>query len=349
MIISCAPVRITLGGGGTDLASYYSKYGGFLISGAINKYVFICVNRRFDDSIRLSYSKTEIVKSVKDIEHRIFRAALKIMKIEKHIEITSIADIPANCGLGSSSSFTVSLLNALHHYKREFVSLKNLAEQACHVEIDLLKEPIGKQDQYISAFGGVTCFTFDCDGTVTAEPIQLDDSKLMQLESNILLFYTGVRRSASEILSKQNNKSTKNDKNTIDRLHTIKEIGLETKQAFEAGNIDRFGELLDDHWQIEKKLSSKKTDPFFDKCYSTAMKNGALGGKLMGADGGGFFMFYCPEKKEHLIKKLSQLGLTHMPYKFDFEGVRIMVNMKKSLYTPAISTIFEPEQVKGSI
>jgi D-glycero-alpha-D-manno-heptose-7-phosphate kinase len=342
MIVSAAPVRISLGGGGTDLASYYSKFGGFLITAGINKHVFICVNKRFDKSIRLSYSETEVVDSIDKIKHRIFREALRLLKIEKEIEIASIADVPANCGLGSSSSFTVSLLNALHAYKREFVSLKVLAEQACKLEIDILGEPIGKQDQYIAAFGGVTCLTFERDGNVIVEPVQMSSEKLIELENNILLFYTGIERKASDILSTQNEKSKTNDTSTLDRLHKIKEIGYETRDAFQKGNLNRFGELLDVHWQTKKKLSTKISDPFLDECYETAMKNGAIGGKVMGAGGGGFFMFYCPYQKAKLIASLTNLGLVHMPFRFDFDGSRIMMNVRKSLYTssfrPASST-----------
>ena len=329
MIISRAPVRISLGGGGTDLKSYYSKYGGFLIAGAIDKYVFISANKRFYDSIRLSYSQTEIVNSVDEIKHRIFKAALEFMNLNNGTELVSIADVPANCGLGSSSSFTVSLLNALHAYKREFVSQKQLAEEACHIEIDVLGEPIGKQDQYISAFGGVTTLTFEKDGNVIVEPVKIGEEALDELERNILLFHTGIERSASEILSEQNEKSKRDEAGVIETLHKIKKIGLETREAFERGDLDRFGELLDVHWQTKKHLSKKVSSGFIDDCYETAMKNGALGGKIMGAGGGGFFMFYCSEKKAKLINALKEKGLKPMRFGFDFEGAKILVNMKK--------------------
>lgn len=329
MIISRAPVRITLGGGGTDLASYYSKYGGFLMAAGINKYIYISMNRRFKPSIRLSYSVTEIVNSVEEIQHKIFRNALEMLGVENQIEIVSIADVPANCGLGSSSTFTVALLNALHAYKREFVCLRDLAEEACNLEIHRCQEPIGKQDQYIAALGGLTCLTFEKDGRVIVEPLRISDEKLFELENNILLFYTGIERSASDILRKQSEKSKANDENTLTLLHKIKEIGLETRVAFESGNIDHFGELLNVHWETKRQLSNKITDPFIDECYELAMQNGALGGKIMGAGGGGFFLFYCPGSKSKLIEAMTEkAGLMQMPFRFDFEGAKIVANLR---------------------
>jgi D-glycero-alpha-D-manno-heptose-7-phosphate kinase len=330
MIISRAPVRITLGGGGTDLKSYYSKYGGFLIAAAIDKYVFISANKRFYDSIRLSYSQTEIVDNVNDIKHHIFREALKLLNFDGGIELVSIADVPANCGLGTSSSFTVSLLNALHTFKRDFVTQQQLAEEACQIEIDILKEPIGKQDQYISTFGEVTCLTFDKNGDVLVEPIRMTDEALDQLESNIMLFHTGVERSASHILSEQDKKTQSNQPEVVESLHRIKEIGLQSRKALESGDLDQFGELLDVHWQTKKNLSHRVSNPFIDECYQLAKKNGALGGKIMGAGGGGFFMFYCRDKdKPKLSQALKEIGLKPMRFNFDFEGAKILVNMKR--------------------
>jgi len=330
MIISRTPVRITLGGGGTDLASYYSKYGGFLIAAAIDRYVFISANKRFYDSIRLSYSQTEIVDDISQIKHRIFREALRLLDIKKGIELVSIADVPASCGLGTSSSFTVSLLNALHAYKRDFVTQKHLAEEACHIEIDILREPIGKQDQYIAAFGGITCLTFERNGDVIVEPLRISDETLDQLESNILLFYTGIERSASEILSEQDEKSKRDDPKTVDNLHRIKEIGLETRRALETGVVDKFGELLHVHWETKKQRSQRMSDPFIDECYEAARKNGALGGKLIGAGGGGFLMFYGHNHdKPKLSQAMKKMGLKPLRFHFDFEGAKILVNMKR--------------------
>ena len=330
MIISRAPVRISLGGGGTDLPSYYKKFGGFLVAAAIDKYIFISINRRFFSSIRLSYSETEIVDSVDQVKHRIFREALKLLGIVNQVEIVSIADVPSNCGLGSSSAFTVSLLNGLHAYKREFVSLEGLAEEACRLEIDILGEPIGKQDQYMSALGGLCSLTFEKSGRVVVEPLQLPADKLLDLENNLSLFYTGVERRASEILSSQNERTKTDDNAVISTLHRIKEIGLDSRRALELGKLDEFGELMDTHWQVKKRLSEKISNPHFDEVYETARKSGALGGKIMGAGGGGFFMFYSQNKKGRLIEALQPLGLSYTPFRFDFEGAKILVNMRRA-------------------
>lgn len=337
MIISRAPVRISLGGGGTDLASYYSKYGGFLIAGAIDKYVFIALNKRFYESIRLSYSSTEIIDHVDDIKHNIFRECLKFVNIHKGVELVSIADVPANCGLGSSSSFTVAVLNALHTYKREFISQQQLAEEACRIEIERLLEPIGKQDQYISAFGGITAFTFEKDGNVIIEPVNMKEDTIDELERNILLFYTGIERRASDILTDQNEKSKKDEGDVIGTLHKIKEIGKKTKTAFERGNLDTFGELLDEHWQIKKNLSQKISNQFIDDCYNTAIQNGAMGGKIMGAGGGGFFMFYCGDNQMKLKSAMKEKGLSQMRFHFDFEGAKTLVNMKSNKFNNSFS------------
>lgn len=327
MIISRAPVRISLGGGGTDIASYYSRFGGFLIAGAINKYIYLCVNKRFDETIRLSYSKTEIVRTVDGIHHRIFREAFRLLGIQWGIEAVSIADVPANCGLGSSSVFTVSLLNALHHYKREYVTLEHLAEEACKIEIDILGEPIGKQDQYMAAFGGLTCLTFEKGGRVRVEPLKIEPHVLNQLESNLLLFYTRMERSASDILADQTEGVKKEVTKTVDAMHHIKDIGLRTRAAFEKGDLDAFGRMLDEHWQTKKKLSVKISDPFIDDCYAEAMKSGALGGKIIGAGGGGFLLFYCPQDHARLIDAMQKKGLLWMPFRFEYEGAKIVANL----------------------
>ena len=330
MILSRAPMRITLGGGGTDLKSYYSKYGGFVIAAAVDKYCSILASRRFYDSIRLSYMQVETVDNIDDIENTRFREALRFLSIEKGIELHSFADIPANTGLGSSSSFMVAVLNALHAYKREFVTQRQLAEEACHIEIDVLHEPIGKQDQYIAAFGAVTCLTFEKNGDVVVEPLRVSDETLDQLEGNLVFFFTGKERSASEILSEQDKKSRADDPEMIQNLHGIKEIGLETKKHLEKGNVDMLGELFHTHWEIKKRRSQKMSDPFIDECYETARKHGALGGKLVGAGGGGFLMFYCHNSdKSGLSEAMKKMGLRPVRFHFDFEGAKILVNMKR--------------------
>jgi D-glycero-alpha-D-manno-heptose-7-phosphate kinase len=331
MIISRSPVRITLGGGGTDLSSYYSKYGGALIAAAIDKYTLVTAHTRFDDDIKLNYSKTEQVKFVDDINHNIFREGLRLLSIKKGIELTSLSDMPSSSGLGTSGSFTVAVLNALHTYKKEFVSQKQLAEEASKIEIEILKEPIGKQDQYISAFGGITSLQFAKDGTVTVEPVKMSEEARDELHNNIMLFFTGISRSASNILKEQDEKSKKNEETTIDTLHEIKRIGLETKKALEQGDVDKLGEYLNEHWNIKKRLSENISNKFIDECYNFAKKNGALGGKIMGAGGGGFFMFYHNgnnNEKTAFIKSMSKKDLKKMRFNFDFEGAKIILNMK---------------------
>ena len=327
MILSRAPTRITLGGGGTDLESYYSKYGGFLIAGAINKYCTILASPRFYTDIRLSYSKTEIRNNVSEIEHRIFRAALQLTDINDSIELHSTADVPAGCGLGTSSSFTAALLNALHAYKRQFITQRQVAEEACHIEIDILGEPIGKQDQYIAAFGGLTCLTFEKNGDVIIEPLRVAAEIHDQLENNLILFFTGTERSASQILRDQDTKSKKNNRAMVENLHHIKEIGLETRKYLENGQVDMLGELFHAHWETKKKRSSAISSPIIDECYETAMKNGALGGKLIGAGGGGFLMFYCKNGEKHkVIESIQKMGLKWERFHFDFDGAKILVN-----------------------
>jgi len=326
MIVTRTPVRIPLGGGGTDLPSYYTQYGGSLISAAIDKYIYVTVNKRFEDSIRVSYSVTEIAEKAEKIKHPIVREALKLLGIDSGVEITSVADVPSNTGLGTSSSFTVGLLHALHTYKREKVSASELAEEACFLEIQLLKEPIGKQDQYAAAYGGVLFLEIDRLGNVKVEPLHLSEDAKDQLESNTLLFYTGIRRSAGKILSTQSRAASVKRQKTLESLHKIKKIGEETRLAFEEENLDRFGELLDVHWQTKKQLSNKITSIQVDRWYQLARKNGASGGKLMGAGGGGFFMFYCSNGKNGFRKTMQKEGLREMPFRLDFEGSKVLVN-----------------------
>ena len=288
MILSRSPVRLSMGGGGTDLPSYYKEFGGFLLATSINKYVHILLNKRFENDIRLSYSKTEIVDDISKIEHRIFREALKYTDVTKQIEIVSISDVPSNCGLGTSSTFTVALLNALYAYRRNYISIDKLAEAACHIEINILNEPIGKQDQYASAFGGFNAYYFEKDGTVNVEPVSIKEEMMIELQNNLFLFYLNMNRSAGSILSEQNEKSKQKDSSTLDKLHRIKDMGIHTKKVLEAGKIDEFGEILHNHWLTKKGLSSKVSDPYIDEAYELALKNGAIGGKVVGAGGGGF-------------------------------------------------------------
>lgn len=323
MIVSRAPVRISMGGGGTDLPSYYEKFGGFLLAAGINKYVHILLNKRFEDSIRLSYSKTEIVDDIREIEHSIFRECLKFTGIKKQVEIVSIADVPSNCGLGTSSTFTVALLSALYSYKREYHPLQELAEKACHIEIKVLREPIGKQDQYAASFGGFNAYSFHKDGSVTIEPVNISEGAQMELQNNIFLFYLNKKRSAGDILKDQNKKTKQNDAEVIDRLHKIKDIGLYTRKILERNKIDDFGDLLHEHWMIKRGISNKISDDYIDEVYEVARKNGALGGKVIGAGGGGFLLFYNPQKKTSFISAMKKMGLVPTWFSFEREGVKI--------------------------
>jgi D-glycero-alpha-D-manno-heptose-7-phosphate kinase len=270
MILSRAPVRFSLGGGGTDLPSYASNHGGFLVAAAVDQYVYIAVHKRFDDQVRLSYSKTEFVDGIDRIEHRLFRECMRLVGIGKGVEIFSMADVPANSGLGSSSTFTVALLNALHAYKLEYLSSEQLAREACHVEIDVLKEPIGKQDQYIAAYGGITAFTFNVDGTVDVERVPMKPEVMDELESNLTIFYSGVERAASSVLKEQEKTITENKGDAVERMHRIKALGHDTKRILVSGDIDAYGELLHEHWTNKRKLASNMTDASIDEHYDAA-------------------------------------------------------------------------------
>lgn len=326
MIVTRTSVRLPLGGGGTDLPWYANEHGGFLLATAIDKYVYVIVKRRFEPSIRVSYSKTEIVDAVEQIQHPLVREALKLLQIQDPIEIVSLADVPANTGLGTSSSFTVGLLNALHAYRGEYVSGQQLAQEACQIEMDTLAEPIGKQDQYLAALGGVTCLEIARDGTVSALPLRLSPDAREQFESNTLLFYTGIRRNASEVLGEQRDASGKERDQQIERLHRIKEIGREVQRCFLAGDLDEFGRLLDVHWQVKRGLSAKISESRIDRWYEIARANGALGGKLMGAGGGGFLMFYCNGGKQRLRSVMEQEGLREMRFRIEKDGSKVLVN-----------------------
>jgi len=324
MIITRSPLRVSLGGGGTDLPSYSREHGGFLIAGAIDKYVYINIHPRFVEGFLLKYSRTEEASSIDQIQHPIIREGLRAVGIQaRNLEITSMADIPAGTGLGSSGSFTTALLKALHTFNKQTLHPHELAEQACHVEIDILREPIGKQDQYIAAYGGITCFEFGRDGTVTATPLALTEETLFNLEDNLLLFFTGYSRSASTILKEQDDKCRLSDFEMTQNLHCIKEIGIRSKLALETGDVAEFGRLMNVHWEHKKRRSADMSNPSINAWYAHAMANGALGGKLIGAGGGGFLMFYAAEKTR-LRHAMREKGLLEVRFRFDFEGTRIV-------------------------
>jgi D-glycero-alpha-D-manno-heptose-7-phosphate kinase len=324
MIITRSPLRISLGGGGTDLPSYYREHSGFLIAAAIDKYVYINVHRRFVEGFLLKYSHLEEVATIDEIKHPIIREALKLVGIqERNLEITSMADIPAGTGLGSSGSFTTALLKAFHALKKNLVHPAELAEQACCIELEKLGEPIGKQDQYIAAYGGITCFRFMPDGRVEAEPLKVSEETLFNLEDNLLLFFTGYSRAASAILKEQDSKSKQADPAMIDNLHFIKELGKQSQEALESGELPEFARLMDVHWQRKKERSQGMSNRDIDAWYDCAMANGALGGKVIGAGGGGFLMFYADDKVK-LRHAMREKDLAEVRFRFDFEGTRIL-------------------------
>ena len=326
MIIARSPLRITLGGGGTDLASYYEGHEGFLIAAAIDKYVYVTVMRPFTEGIYLKYSQLEHVEKIGEVQHPIIRESLNMMGFRTpQVEITTLADIPAGTGLGSSGSFTTALLKALHTHRKRHLHQEELAELACHIEIDRLGEPIGKQDQYIAAIGGLTCFTFHRDGKVTANPLQIDMKTMFDLEDNLLLFFTGFSRSASGILKDQNTRSQSNDKDMIDNLHYVKDLGLRSKAALEEGNTRLFGELMHEHWEHKKRRSGGMSNPQIDQWYQLGMDNGAVGGKLVGAGGGGFLMFMANDRNK-LRSAMASAGLEEVRFKFDFEGSKVVLS-----------------------
>jgi D-glycero-alpha-D-manno-heptose-7-phosphate kinase len=324
MIITRSPLRISLGGGGTDLPSYYREHGGFLIAAAIDKYIYINVHRRFVDGFLLKYSHLEEAATIEEIKHPIIREALRLAGVqERNLEITSMADIPAGTGLGSSGSFTTALLKALHALRKNLVHPAELAEQACHIELEKLREPIGKQDQYIAAFGGITCFKFMPDGQVQAWPLKISEETLYNLEDNLLLFFTGYARSASKILKEQDDKSKQADKAMVENLHFVKELGHQSQAALESDNLPEFARLMDVHWQHKKERSLSMSNQDINAWYDCAMANGALGGKIIGAGGGGFLMFYAKDKAR-LRHALRERRLTEVRFRFDFEGTKIL-------------------------
>lgn len=326
MIVSRTPLRLPLGGGGTDLPSYYGKHSGSLFSVAINKYVHVIVNRNFDRRIKASYSKIEVVDRLEEIKHPLVREGLRHMGITEGVEIFSMADAPANTGLGSSSAYCVGLLNALYTYKRKAVSPQTLAEDACKIEIEILGEPIGKQDQYMAAFGGLTKLDIDTSGRVSVTSPSLSRETLEALEGNLLMFYTGFQRSASEVLKVQNESTKRDESEVVESLHLIKDIGVRLCKALESGEVGETGPLFHEHWLAKKRLSQKITNPAIDELYEIGLKNGSSGGKLIGAGGGGFIVFYCEAEKARLRKAMAAKNAPEFSFKFDFDGSKIMFN-----------------------
>jgi len=327
LIVSRTPFRLSLGGGGTDLPAYYTKHGGFFVSGAVDKYMHVVLNNRFEPGIRLSYSQTEIVDSIDLIRHPLVREALRLLDLRDRLEIVSLADVPAATGLGSSGSFTVGLLNALYARQRVVKTPEEVAEAACDIAMNRLREPSGKQDEYTASLGGIRSYEIDTRGRVTAKELDISESTLSELEYGIMMFYTGIRRSAGQILEKQQARVSDRDGEAVKKMHAIKAIGLESKKALESGDLKRFGELLHEHWMLKRGITDGMTTDSVDSWYSIARKNGALGGKLVGAGGGGFLMLFCQEGREKVRAALAKERLTEMRFRFDFEGSKVIYNV----------------------
>lgn len=328
MIITRTPFRFTLGGGGTDLPAYYEKFGGFIFAAAINKYMFINLNRPVvDDLVRVKYTKSEMVSHRDELQHDIAREAMRMMGIENGLEVISIADVPAGTGLGSSSCYAVGLLNGLHSMKRNYIGLQYLAEEACDLEISRLGKPIGKQDQYMAAFGGLTVLDIEKDGQVKVRRAKIADDCLDELNRNLVMFYTDTSRSADAILSEQSQGAREEKRDVVDSMHYIKDIGYRILESVESGNLTDVGRMFDEHWKYKKRISSKMSNPRFDQIYETAKKNGAIGGKISGAGGGGFFLFYVEDRRKDLRDAMKAMGLREMRYSFDLEGTKILVNL----------------------
>lgn len=325
MIIARSPLRISMGGGGTDLPSYYEKYEGFFIAGAINRYIYVSLSRPFIERIILKYSKIETVEKVTDIQHPIIREVLKLFEDKiPQLEISTVADVPSGTGLGSSGSFTTCLIKALFAHNRKAIHAYELAELACEIEILKLKESIGKQDQYISAFGGITSFAIKKNGVVVAEPLSISNEVVMNLEDNLLLFYTGKSRNAGQILDNQKIKTEMNNKHIINSLHFTKELGLQSKDFLERGEVEKFGLIMHKHWEHKKSNFPEVTNSQINKWYEIGVKNGALGGKLVGAGGGGFLLFYAHDKSKLRIS-MKEIGLQELRFGFDFDGTKVIL------------------------
>jgi D-glycero-alpha-D-manno-heptose-7-phosphate kinase len=322
MIIARSPLRISLGGGGTDLPSYYREHGGFLIAGAIDQHVYVTVHKRFGDGLVLRYSRIESVNRSAEVEHPLIRAALEHLGVSDAIEMTTMADVPAGTGLGSSGSFGTAMLKALYRYLRRTITTAELAELACHLEIDVLGEPVGKQDQYAAAFGGVNCYTFEAD-RVVVEPLAISEDTLRRLDERLLMFSTAITRKAPDILREQDSKTRTNDASMVQNLNEVKEIGYASKRAFELGDLDAFGRLLREHWDRKKKRSSIMSNSDVDRWYELGLAPGAVGGKLVGAGGGGFLMFYA-EEPTALRAAMTAAGLPELRYSFDYVGTALL-------------------------
>ena len=348
MIVTRTPFRVTLGGGGTDLPSYYTGHGGFIFAMGLDKYMYVVVNRpTVGNKVRLHYSQSEVVAHVSELRHELAREALRAHGIENSFEVASIADLPAGTGLGSSSCYLVGLLNALHHDRRDYVPLQSLAEEACHIELDILKQPIGKQDQYMATYGGLTVLDIAPDGKVKVRQLRPSSSDIAELVAHTHIYYTGAERDAREVLHEQNTamKSTENVDyaRVAESLHRIKDLGYRILEAIEASNFDRWGELLDEHWQSKKRLSGKISLRAVDQIYDEVRERfGVLGGKIIGAGGGGFLMLYCPRQHAALERFMLEQGMPRMHYTVEPEGTKVVAQMGHGSLDASLSMAVAP-------
>ena len=324
VIITRTPLRITLGGGGTDLPSYYERFGGLVLSAAINRYIYVAINRTFTDDYFLKYARLERVDEIDDIEHPIIREALRLHPIGPSIELVSVADIPASTGLGSSGTFTVGLLRAIYAYLRQSLTTEQNAAEACHVEMDLLGRPVGKQDQYAAAYGGLQYMTFDADGRVKVAPLGISTDTLLDLQEHLCMFFTGYSRNADSILEEQRAASDRDESGVMESLHVIKALGDSTRKALQVGDTDTFADLMNEHWEHKKRRSSSMSNPAIDRWYQVGMDNGALGGKLVGAGSGGFLLFYTRDT-DRLRAAMSAENLSEVRFQFDHDGSVVLV------------------------
>ena len=320
MIITRTPLRISIGGGGTDLPSYYEEFGGFVISAAINKYVYILLSRQFFPGYFLKYSETELAATVPEIRHRLIREVLTVYPVNEPLEIVSVADVPSGTGLGSSGTFTVGLIHAVKAHKRELVNAEMLASNAVHIEVERLGEPIGKQDQYIAAYGGILVQEYHPDGSVTVHPLAMAEDAVHELRDSLMLFFVGTTRSASGILREQKIRSEAKDQAMIESLHFTKQLGREILSVLEVGEVNRFGPLMHEHWLRKRGRSTGLSNDRIDQIYELARgEGGASGGKLVGAGGSGFLLFQAKDRAR-LRNVMKSAGLHEMDFSFDFEG-----------------------------
>ncbi len=325
MIIVQTPVRVSFFGGGTDFPSFYRQEGGCVLSTAIDKYIFVTIKeRRFDDRIWVSYTRTQIAESVDEVEHELIREAMRLTGTDGGVEITTMGDVPAGTGLGSSGTVTVGALNAMYAYKNRPVTAETLARQACRIELDILKHPGGVQDEYIAAYGGLRFMEFQTDGTIRVESVRLSSELKTRLNENLLLFYTGMNRRSGTILNEQEN----NVRDRLPILRRMKEIAMTARREMEAGHLDALGVLLDESWQLKKQLASRISNGAIDEWYRAARQAGALGGKITGAGGGGFFLLYVPyERRQEVRQTLSHLR--EMPFHLEPDGSKVIFNYRR--------------------